>query len=91
MTKLTTYDRMMANPERKKIFDAGYREFLLSELRVALEQGDYPSAYELVAALAEESGTCQPEDQTSDDISLKNFFDILNLTGYRIFLKRTTA
>ena len=89
MTQPTTYDRMMTNPQRKRIFEEGYREFLLSELQIALEQGDYPSASELVETLAEESGACHSAIRRSDDdISLKDFFDILNLLGYRIFLKR---
>ncbi|RLC21702.1 MAG: hypothetical protein DRI57_01685 [Deltaproteobacteria bacterium] len=83
----TTYHRIMAEPGRKETFEEGYREFLLSELRIALEQGDYPSASELVATLAEKSEICQQTARTSDEISLKNFFDILNLTGCRIFLK----
>jgi len=83
----TTFDRIMANPERKKIFDEGYRDFLLSELHIALEQEDDISVSELLTFLAEETGVPSAVMQDKRNITLKNFCHIMNLMGYKITIK----
>ena len=43
----TTFDKWMADPEIKENFDKGYKEFVLSELVLALMENDYKAVWEL--------------------------------------------
>ena len=50
---ISTYDRLVAkmSPERKKEFDAGYKELIFSELLIALAQKKYKHAKKLINEL----------------------------------------
>jgi DNA-binding Xre family transcriptional regulator len=86
---VSTFDRIMKDPERKKKFDEGYNEFLLSELLLALMEDDEIS----VRALAKEAGVSPTviQDMRSgkkDNITLKKFSDIMKSLGYKIYVKK---
>ena len=43
----TTFDKWMADPEIKEHFDKGYKDFVLSEIILALKKNDRKSVLEL--------------------------------------------
>ena len=43
----TTFDKWMADPEIKENFDKGYKDFVLSEIILALKKNDRKSVLEL--------------------------------------------
>jgi DNA-binding Xre family transcriptional regulator len=86
---VSTFDRLMKDPDRKTKFDEGYKEFLLSELLLALMEDDEIS----VRALAKEAGVSPTviQDMRSgkkDNITLKKFSDIMKSLGYKIYVKK---
>lgn len=85
----STFERMMQNEEFKKEFDEGYKEFLISELLLALMKGDNTS----VRKLSKEAGISTSIIQeiragTKDNITIKTFYNILNSLGCEIQIKR---
>lgn len=80
MTYKSTFDRIMSDPKRKQAFDKGYRKFLLSELRLALSQGDDTAVCELLMAL---TGT----NMSPKEMTLNSFFQQLNQLGCGIILE----
>jgi DNA-binding Xre family transcriptional regulator len=83
----TTFDKWMADPEIKEHFDKGYRNFVLSELILALMENDRKSVREL----AKEAGLSPTVIQNlrsgkQQDIKVKNFVSIAHACGYHLFL-----
>lgn len=85
--KTTTFDKWMADPEIKEHFDRGYKNFVLSELILALMDNDRKSVREL----AKEAGLSPTVIQNlrsgkQQDIKVKNFVSIAHACGYHLFL-----
>lgn len=83
----STYDRLMADPEQKHLFEKEYQEFLLSELVIALMEEDKIS----VRKLAKEAGLSPTVIQEirsgkKTNITLATFVSIAYALGYTPFL-----
>lgn len=88
-THLSTFEREMQNPEFKRLFNKEYKEFLLSELILALMDDDKKS----VRKLAQEIGVSPTIVQNlrsgkQEDIKLKNFIRLLAAFGYHLVLEK---
>ena len=86
---LSTFDRMMQNEEFKKEFDKGYKEFVISELILALMNKDNTS----VRKLAKEAGISTSIIQEirsgkKNNLTVKTFYSILNSLDCEIQIKR---
>lgn len=87
----TTYDRHIQrmSPERKKKFDAEYRELVLSELLIALMKEDDVS----VRKLAREAGLSSAIVQgvrsgTKQNITFQSFLKIMQALGCSLIVKK---
>ena len=89
MTKetLSTFERMMKDPARKKSFDGGYKRFLLSELLISLMERDNSSVRALGKEL-ELSPTVIQSIRSGRQVDLKasNFLTLLDYFGYSVTL-----
>ncbi|MGM3306730.1 helix-turn-helix domain-containing protein [Anabaena sp. WFMT] len=87
--QLSTLDRMMQNPDFKAKFEAGYQEFLLSELLISIMENDHIS----IAQLAEEVNISPAVIQDicsgqQKDMKISNFLQIVKSCGYRLILEK---
>jgi len=85
----STFDEIMSNPERRKKFDASYKEFVLSELLISLMEEDKKS----VRALAKEAGISPTIIQdirsgNKSNVTLKTFSSIIKSVGYKLYIKK---
>lgn len=85
----STFDEIMSNPIRRKKFDASYKEFVLSELLIALMQEDEKS----VRALAKEAGVSPTVVQdirsgNKQNVTLKTFTNLVKSMGYKLYIKK---
>ena len=83
----TTFNKWMKDPEIKKSFDEGYKEFVLSELIRALMADDKKS----VRALAKEvklSPTVIQDVRSGKqkDMKVRNFLHVVHACGYNVVL-----
>jgi transcriptional regulator with XRE-family HTH domain len=90
MTKksISTFEMHMHNPKRKKQFDQQYREFVLSELLLALMEEDEISVREL----AKEAGVSptivqQIRSGAKGNLTLSTLISILEALGYTTTLE----
>lgn len=88
---MSTYDEHIASlsPKELKDFENGYRELVLSELLIALMNEDNIS----VRKLAKEAGLSPSSIQgirsgDKDNITMKNFFRILDALGCSFEIKK---
>lgn len=86
---MSTYDKEMTNSRFKKYFEKKYKEFLLSELLIAIMQKDHTS----VRSLAKEVGLSPTIIQKirsgkQEDLKVSNFVSIVNFCGYKVFLEK---
>ena len=86
---LSTFERMMQNEELKKEFEKSYKEFVISELILALMNKDNVS----VRKLAKEAGISTSIIQEirsgkKSNITVKTFYHILNSLDCEIQIKR---
>ena len=86
---LTTYDRIMQDPKRRQAFEKEYKEFVLSELVLALMENDAKS----VRKLAKEAGLSPTAIQDirsgrQKDIRLTKFRNIVRAFGYNLVLEK---
>lgn len=86
---MSTYDRLMKNPELKKKYDESYREFVHSELLQAIMAGDKIS----IRSLTKQAGISPAiiQDIRSgkrDNLTLKTFESLIDALGYNLFLER---
>ncbi len=84
----STFEQHMQNPKRKKQFDQQYREFVLSELLLALMAEDEVSVREL----AKEAGVSptiiqQIRSGTKGNLTLSTLISILEALGYSTTLE----
>lgn len=86
---MSTFEREMQNPKRKKEFDKGYKEFVMSEIMIALMEGNETS----VRKLAESAGISPTTVQSlrsgaQKDVKLTNFISIAEACGYNLVLEK---
>src|SRR6188508_1897663 len=86
---LSTFEREMKNAKFKKAFDKSYKEFLLSELLIAMMDEDEVS----VRDLAKEAGLSPTIIQKirsgkQDDLKISNFVSIAHVCGYKVILEK---
>ena len=83
----TTFDKWMADPEIKEHFDKGYKDFVLSELILALMENDHKSVRELAREVDLSPTVIQNlRSGKQQDMKIKNFVSIAHACGYHIFL-----
>lgn len=85
----STFDEFISDPERKESFEKGYKEFLLSELIIALMEEDEKS----VRLLAKEAGLSPTVIQDlrsgkKNNVTLKSFSNIIKSMGYKLYIKK---
>lgn len=87
--QLSTFDKEMQNKTFRKKFEKEYKEFLLSELIIALMEDNGKT----VRKLAKEAGlsprliqNLRSGEQT--DMKLKNFMKVSSACGYHIVLEK---
>lgn len=85
----STFDRWMKKPGFKKAFKKEYKEFLLSELVLAIMDEDSKS----IRALARELGVSKTVIQNvrsgaQDDMKLSNFVKLTHAYGYHLVLEK---
>ncbi len=86
---LSTYDRLMQDKGFKKEFDAGYREFLLSELICALMEEDNQSVRELAKEVGLSPTVIQKiRSGKQKDMKVSNFIGIAKECGYDLILQK---
>jgi DNA-binding Xre family transcriptional regulator len=86
---LSTYERFIQDPKRRAALEKEYKEFILSELLLALMESDEIS----VRKLAKEAGLSASVIQSirsgeQEDIRLSNFKNIAEACGYHLVLEK---
>ncbi len=86
---MSTYEREMKNAKFKKAFDKSYKEFLLSELLIAIMEKDEKS----VRKLASETGISPTIIQNirsgkQENLKVTNFVAIAHACGYKVVLEK---
>lgn len=83
----STYDKYVESmsPERRKRFEEGYREFLISEMLIAIMEQDGVSVREL----AKEAGVSPTVVQgirsgTRENVTFNSVLKILKALGYKL-------
>lgn len=83
----TTFDKWMADPEIKEHFDKDYKNFVLSELILALMENDGKSVRELAKEVGLSPTVIQKiKSGEQEDMKIKNFVNIAHACGYHLFL-----
>ncbi|OGT60438.1 MAG: hypothetical protein A3E85_04350 [Gammaproteobacteria bacterium RIFCSPHIGHO2_12_FULL_45_12] len=86
---LSTFERKMKNPKFKKVFEAGYRKLLFSELMISIMEGDDVS----IRNLAKEADISKSVIQNlrsgkQHDINVSNLIKIAHAFGYEVILEK---
>lgn len=86
---MSTFEREMKNAKFKKAFDKSYKEFLLSELLIAIMEKDDKS----VRKLAKETGVSPTIIQNirsgkQENLKVSNFVSIAHACGYKVILEK---
>ena len=85
--KSTTFDKWMADPEIKHYFNKRYKEFVLSELILALMENDGKSVRELAKEVGLSPTVIQKlRSGKQEDMKIKNFVSIAHACGFHLFL-----
>ena len=88
---LTTYERLVKNPERKAKIEKEYKQLLLSELLIALMEEDQVSVRKLAKAAKVSPSIIQDiRSGKKENITLKSFSNIASALGYEIVLEKST-
>ena len=83
----TTFDKWMADTEIKEHFDKDYKNFVLSELILALMENDGKSVRELAKEVGLSPTVIQNiKSGKQQDMKIKNFVSIAHACGYHILL-----
>lgn len=85
----STFDRLMQDREFKKEFEEGYREFVISEMVLAMMANDKVSVRKL-AMMANVSPKLIQDVRSGKErsITLRNFFKIIDSLGYKVIVKK---
>ena len=86
---MSTYDELMQDEDFKKEFEESYKEFAVSELLLALMEGNHTS----VRKLAKEAGISTSIIQNiragkKNNLTIKTFYNILDALNCEILIKR---
>ncbi len=77
------------SPERKKEFDQGYKDLLISEILLAAMEEDDISVRELATAAGLSPTIVQGlRSGTRKNVNIKSFFKILNALGYSLSIEK---
>ena len=83
----TTFDKWMADTEIKEHFDKDYKNFVLSEIILALMENDGKSVRELAREVGLSPTVIQNiKSGKQQDMKIKNFVSIAHACGYHILL-----
>lgn len=86
---LSTFEREMKNAKFKKAFDKSYKEFLLSELLIAIMGEDEISVRDLAKEVGLSPTIIQKiRSGKQDDLKISNFVSIVNACGYKVVLEK---
>lgn len=86
---LSTYEREMKNARFKKGFDKSYKEFLLSELLIAIMEEDEISVRELAKEVGLSPTIIQKiRSGKQEDLKISNFVSIVQVCGYKVILEK---
>lgn len=86
---LSTYEREMKNARFKKAFDKSYKEFLLSELLIAIMEEDEISVRDLAKEVGLSPTIIQKiRSGKQDDLKVSNFVGIVKACGYKVILEK---
>ncbi|MBK8502708.1 MAG: helix-turn-helix domain-containing protein [Saprospiraceae bacterium] len=86
---LSTFEREMQNPELKEQFENEYREFVLSELLIALMEKDNVSVRKLAQAAGLSPSLIQRmRSGEQKDVKVRNFISIAKELGYQLILEK---
>lgn len=87
--KISTYDRLMQDQSFQKEYQKEYREFALSELLLALMEGDNKSVRKLAKEAGLSANTIQNiRSGKQKDIRLQSFKNIVQAYGYDLVLEK---
>jgi len=87
--KLSTFERMMKDASFKKEFNKQYKEFLLSELVIALMENDSKSVRKLASECGLSSTVINKlRTGKQEDVKLSNFISISESCGYHLCLQK---
>lgn len=86
---MSTYERLMQNPEFREGFEEEYKEFILSELMLALMDGDDISVRKLAKIAGLSPATIQKiRSGKQKDMRVKNFARLVNELGFQLVLEK---
>ena len=86
---ISTFDREMKNATFKNHFYEGYKEFLLSELIIAMMEKDKKSVRQLAQEVHLSTNVIQKlRSKQQLDIKLSNFINIAHACGYSLTMAR---
>ena len=86
---ISTFDRLMKNKKRRKNFEKEYEAFLLSELMLALMEGDAVSVRGLAKAVGISPTVIQEiRSGKRANITLNNFLKIMKALGAKVQIKK---
>ena len=89
MNKQSTYDRLMQDRDFREEYQKEYKEFALSELLLALMDGDNKSVRKLAKEAGLSANTIQNiRSGKQKDIRLQNFKNIAQAYGYDLVLEK---
>jgi DNA-binding Xre family transcriptional regulator len=87
--QLSTFERMMQNPDFQAKFESGYQEFLLSELLISIMENDNISVEQLAQEVNLSSAVIQEIcSGHQKDIKFSNFLQIVQACGYNLILEK---
>jgi DNA-binding Xre family transcriptional regulator len=86
---LSTFEREMKNAKFKKAFDKSYKEFLLSELLIAIMEEDEVSVRELAKEVGLSPTIIQKiRSGKQENLKMTNFVGIVQACGFKVILEK---
>src|SRR3954447_1505515 len=83
----TTFQKFLENPKQKKLFEEEHKEFLLSELVIALMEEDHISVRKLAKAAGVSPTVIQAlRSRKKENLTLSTIASIAEALGYTAFL-----
>lgn len=85
---LSTFERLMEDVEQRKLYDEEYKELLLSELFMALMEGDDLSVRKLAKAAGVSPTVIQEvRSGKKGNITLETFLKIVSACGWTVVIE----
>ena len=86
---ISTFDREMKDEKFKKTFNENYKRFLISELLIAMMEGDKKSVRQLAKETHLSPTVIQKlRSEKQCDIKMSNFINISHACGYHVVLEK---